>query len=710
MESKRWRRQEISTEGPLNMLRLMLGRESSSLPRKRSSASLASLDSISLQPRSQGIFTPNLPQELWLHILQFAASDNSDDADGFCPYVYKRSKYAQVASHHSPTHSFLSHPPAHTHLPERLAKYNARLRWKASLTRICRLFNLIAQEVLFQEVWISSSKDGRRMAARLGGVSPDPMPMGVVSTITSAASSPKKDKSWWKSTLKGKSRQHDFGPMQHTITHRRSYSAFPNNDSPDPGRFIRHLRIETPALDKCSPHDLLLILQHCPLLSIFEDCRSIRRPMHPLIVSSSEVVPFGSGDTLTTDALSQAILSRPLKRMTWTNYAHDSQDFERGVRLYSDVVGPLLDKVGHGLEVLEVVNCAEGLGMGARGDRSSWNIGKGSFGMLTNLEYSVTTTTSSQSSSLLPPPNLILPSLTSLKATLDNATFTVLSTWSMPVLRNLSVISADFGYGAEGFKEFFEIHGSKIEQLEFGHSSGEVEEFWVTERHQTGQQQERFRIPLDAWCPNLREFICSADAEWNWQSPDWIAPHVLLPAHAGLEFIGVKGMERRLVGDLEESLRRRRERYYAQDAEDNMDEDEDDPYFMLLQQFGSLLRLEAFPSLRYVRDMSWESDVMRRTGRMHLEGDTPVPSPTSSPSTSRPSTARKLLSKASFAHLDQPQPQPILIDQARVHGSKALRYWMAVLDKCRERGVWLEDWRGVNVTMGDLRRANAGVV
>jgi len=43
-----------------------------------------------------------------------------------------------------------------------------------------------------------------------------------------------------------------------------------------------------------------------------------------------------------------------------------------------------------------------------------------------------------------------------------------------------------------------------------------------------------------------------------------------------------------------------------------------DPYFMPLEEFGSLLRPETFPSLLAVRDMSWESDAVRRTGRLRL--------------------------------------------------------------------------------------------
>ena len=50
---------------------------------------------------------------------------------------------------------------------------------------------------------------------------------------------------------------------------------------------------------------------------------------------------------------------------------------------------------------------------------------------------------------------------------------------------------------------------------------------------------------------NLEEFICSADAEWNWQSLDWIALRVVLPTHPGLKFIGVGDMQKRIWDDLD---------------------------------------------------------------------------------------------------------------------------------------------------------------
>jgi hypothetical protein len=354
--------------------------------------------------------------------------------------------------------------------------------------------------------------------------------------------------------------------------------------------------------------------------------------------------------------------------------------------------------------------------------------------VLTHLEVKGATTQMSLSSQTVGvegiEATLILPALRSLKVTLDNATFFVLSTWDMPLLTHLSVMSADFAYAGGGFRKFFESHGHKLFQLELGHSTGDIEEAWLTEApgrwegldRQTSSssnnstalqppapaQTDPFtQIPLDTWCPNLKQFICSADAEWNWQTPDWIAPHVLLPAHSGVELIGVRDMERRLVGDAEEWARRMRGGEGGADDED--------PYFMLLEQFGSLLRPEAFPSLLAVRDMSWESDVVRRTGRLLGVGGTagraPQPSSSSSrddshshsseylyatpglDSTSAASRARKLISKASLAHLSSRRSQESQ-SSSSLAGRKVQRFWDSVAERCTSRAVMLQDFRG----------------
>ena len=43
-------------------------------------------------------------------------------------------------------------------------------------------------------------------------------------------------------------------------------------------------------------------------------------------------------------------------------------------------------------------------------------------------------------------------------------------------------------------------------------------------------------------------------------------------------------------------------------------------------------------------------------------------------------------------------------------GRRVLKFWKNVLKQCKEGVGWLEDWEGVSVTAGDLRRAEGGGV
>jgi len=260
----------------------------------------------------------------------------------------------------------------------------------------------------------------------------------------------------------------------------------------------------------------------------------------------------------------------------------------------------------------------------------------------------------------------------------------------MPALRNLSIISANARYGAEGFRRFFEVHGDKIRQLELGHSSGEVEEFWITEQPQDLHNRAR----LDVWCPNLKEFICNVDAEWNWETPDWIASHVLLPSHPGLEFIRVRGLERRLISDADEWVRRRRSGHVS-----NEEEEHEDPYFMLLQQFGSMLREEAFPSLRFVRDMSWYSDVIRRSGRLQVDSGDSLSVLLPMSLSKEPATPFLLHAKHFFSATSLGSIGNVVGSRPNVQDTHVLQFWLAVLERCEQQGVWLEDYRRNNVTL-----------
>jgi len=227
-----------------------------------------------------------------------------------------------------------------------------------------------------------------------------------------------------------------------------------------------------------------------------------------------------------------------------------------------------------------------------------------------------------------------LPVLKSLKVSVDNDMFAALATWDMPTLRNLSVVSADFGYTGPGFYRFLETHGKSIRQLELGHSSSIVEEHYLTA---PGRPRTHDSFSLARLCPNVTELICSAEVEWNWESPDWIAPHVLLPHHPRVELIAIRDIDTRITDALGMGLT----------------SDDGSAFFPLLEQMSSLLRYEAFPALKYLRDLSIESTILR---------------------VRRPPPAIQI-------------------------------FWHRVLARCQARGVWLEDHDGVNITLRGLKRA-----
>lgn len=352
------------------------------------------------------------------------------------------------------------------------------------------------------------------------------------------------------------------------------------------GRFIRRLHIETSALERCAPEDIRTILDYAPNLIIYSDHHSVRRNRYDP-TPDPRCSPEQMFSTL-------AHPNNRLKRLSWTNYDDDES--------FPFHITPVLQQTSSSLEYLEL---------------SSSNF---HFPLAHNFDALRNTV-------------VTLPALRSLKVTLDNVTFAVLSTWVMPLLTNLSVVSSDFNYAGEGFAHFFHSHGYRLRQLELGHSSSLVEEYYLT------QPPQPPTIPLADWCPNLVQFICSADAEWNWQTPDWIAPHILLPAHPRLRFIGIRDIDKRLAFDVEGQL-----------ATDTMDPS---PFFSFIEQLSSLLRVDAFPELQFVRDLSRESHVMRN----------------------------------------------------RIPEGRVLKFWGNVLERCREREVWLEDWTGMNITQRDLLRA-----
>ncbi|KAI6137175.1 hypothetical protein F5141DRAFT_71704 [Pisolithus sp. B1] len=353
---------------------------------------------------------------------------------------------------------------------------------------------------------------------------------------------------------------------------------------PSSGRWIRKLHLDTLAFKHCATDDFRTILRYSPRLVPYLHCRA---------VECTRNQEFSDVCCSRLDLVSAlAVPSSRLWRLSLFNHSNVPFPYH---------MSPMFKRTARKLEYLEL---------------SSTSI---------PLSNRAPTPTS---------PIASLPVLQSLKLTLDNTTFAVLASWKMPSLRNVSVVSSDFGCAGQGFANFFEAHGSKIEQLELGHSSSPTVEHNLSLNPRPIQQ-----IPLADWCPNLKEFICSAKAEWNRRNPEWIVPHVLLPAHRHLRFIGVRDIDKRIVD-------------YASPFP--VDPEDDAPFFPLLEQISSLLFNDAFPSLCYIRDLSRASHIMR-FGR---------------------------------------RPQ-----------GRILKFWANVLVRCEQRQVWLEDYRGVNITVRDLKRA-----
>ncbi|KAI6108757.1 hypothetical protein EDD17DRAFT_869238 [Pisolithus thermaeus] len=353
---------------------------------------------------------------------------------------------------------------------------------------------------------------------------------------------------------------------------------------PSSGRWIRRLHMDGLAVECCAADDFSTILDHAPCLVPYLDRHAVR------CVRDQEFSDVRCSPIYLVSAL--AVPNSKLRRLSLTNCSDVPFPYH---------MSPMLKRTARNLEYLELSSA--GIPLSSRAP----------------------TRTS---------PIVSLPVLQSLKLSLDNAAFAVLASWEMPSLRNVSVVLSDFGYAGQGFANFFEAHGSKIEQLELGHSSSLIVEHNLSLNPRPIQQ-----IPLADWCPNLKEFICSADAKWNRRNPDWIVPHIPLPAHRHLRFIGVRDIDKRIVD-------------YASPFP--ADPEDDAPFFPLLEQISSLLFNDAFPSLRYIRDLSRASHTMR-FGR---------------------------------------RPQ-----------GRILKFWANVLARCEQRQVWLEDYRGVNITVRDLERA-----
>ncbi|KAJ3932173.1 MAG: hypothetical protein NXY57DRAFT_138851 [Lentinula lateritia] len=292
---------------------------------------------------------------------------------------------------------------------------------------------------------------------------------------------------------------------------------------------------------------------------------------------------------------------------------------------------------------------------------------------------------------------------------------------------------------------------------------------------------------LASLTPNLRTFICSAslssshdqdltfngldafddaadafDAlEWDWTHPDWVAPHPLLPSHPNVRMIGIREIGERVRADWDE----REEGVIWDQSElgsENGMGDHNNPFFMLYLQLSSLLlpsvddaehpdevqgssiRRERqkvpFPSLKYIRDLDPDSDLLRR-GVRHLER-TSIPSVmgpmqgAGSPVMSQAHARRWSWRRPSLLSLPSFLPSPSYASQfsniisarnssrpphfnlysvqtqtrsrhqnaSDASHSALLTLWSRVLFATRGGEVWLEDWRGWNLTKNNLER------
>ena len=569
----------------------------------------------------------------------------------------------------------------------------------------------------------------------------------------------------------------------YTHIHPRSTASLSPSRRKNIASYIKKLRIETPSMDRCCPSDLISILEKCERLEVFIDLRSVRSgfgfvdvgvgggfhasrigvgkenaPERAMVVPGSiperHLFPQSATQSRipsSSDPILQILLhpttpQKPtVKHLTFTNYKYDPDNFEGGVWFWKDVCRALNGvqdtRQTSTLESLEVVMSTRGVGMDWGYGYARRNLGSTLLnrrfepGLLTTLDFNTNSSVSTNN----PPLSLTLPFLHSLRIPLTSPTLLVVATWSLPSLQSLSLVSIDFtGWRRLGFQKFMEVHGGGLITFEIvgGGESGE-EEGWITERedgigHPTSSvhhQQQNLHLPSTS--PRLKQFICSSNAsEWNWETPDWIAPHVLMPEHFGVERIGVWGLEGKVVrGDYDGAVpfgigRRRRtistwstSRSSRLSAQDDDEEHllEEQPFFMLQEQFGSLLRREAFPSLVCIRDMSWESDLIRKSvgiGSSEPEPST-VDAATPTSSTKKKQNGLKTLKDTMASRFTRPgfssstsssvPSSPISPTQTQIQfepqsqSYKIRKFWLGVLERCDRRGVYLEDWMGRKV-------------
>jgi hypothetical protein len=739
--------------------------------------------------------TTRLPSELWLLILRYATyspfpwscTSSLSSSSSFSSF-----EVSNASNRHYDSHQYSTTLPFHI----RLTNYASQLEWKASLTRVCKDWNVWSQQFLWEDLWIASAKDGKVLVGlvcgkrgqvhwrteqgeaqgRQGQVASHP-PLSADALTTQRRGTHtevkigKEKVGFSLKRLRHRSVSKSSMTTTHIHIHPQTTGSFSPSRRRNIASYIKKLHIETPSMDRCCPSDLISILEKCERLEVFIDLRSVRSgfgfvdvgvgdglhrsrigvgkenaPTYPGMIAPGSIperhlfsqsrIP-GSSDPILQTLLHPTTHHKPsLKHLTFTNYKYDPDDFEGGVGFWDDVYGAL-NGASHAstLESLEVVMSTSGVGMDCGRNLGSTLLKRFEPGLLTSLDMNLS------ASNHNPPLSLTLPFLHSLRIPLTSSTLLVVATWSLPSLQSLSLVSIDFtGWRRMGFKKFMEVHGGGLISFEIvgGGESGE-EEGWITERedgigHPTSSvhhQQQNLHLPSTS--PLLKHFICSSNAsEWNWETPDWIAPHVLMPEHFGVERIGVWGLEDKVVrvdydgvGTPSGIGRRRRtittwttSRWSRPSTQDDDQEHllEEQPFFMLQEQFGSLLRREAFPSLVCIRDMSWESDLIRKSVGIGCSSEpesSTVDPATPSPSNKRKQKGLKTLKETVASRFTMPSfssstsssipSSPISATQTQMQfepqsqSYKIRKFWLGVLERCDRRGVYLEDWMGRRV-------------
>ncbi|KAL0060259.1 hypothetical protein AAF712_012969 [Marasmius tenuissimus] len=283
------------------------------------------------------------------------------------------------------------------------------------------------------------------------------------------------------------------------------------------------------------------------------------------------------------------------------------------------------------LEYLEIdFSAMDGFGRAASGGWAAGDVG-GAFGTTTVTSEtflggmgSVTSTTTTVESvddegdrnrvkCGLVVAGVVYPVLKGLKITLPENAFALVSSWDMPNLQTLTVAltpaaspastSSSSSTSPSPFHRFFQTHGKKLVQLEL---SSPITPAQSSNSHHKDDDEEE-ELSLSKLCPNLKSFICNCgtggeEVEWDWENPYWVAPHPLLTSHENLEFIGNRGLGE--VASPPPTSPTYPTYLYNPDPS---------PFFMLLEQLTCLLRKPTggggFPSLKFIRDMSEDSDV-----------------------------------------------------------------------------------------------------